>query len=152
MGVTLQHKGTLAGSPDGSDQPSAAGLRDNAAGRRSPFSLATLSITLRAAARDNNPKRQRGHEMHVALSRPDLYADRSEVREGEIEQLELMEEIELPVQDQQFKTAGQPFDPRNDMGADLTTLYEDQSMGLKLRNKVSFHPIPSVIYQLVTGE
>jgi Domain of unknown function (DUF4274) len=80
------------------------------------------------------------------------YADRSEVREGELEQLELMEEIERRVQDQRFNTATQPFDPRNDMGTDLTTLYEDLAKALKLRNKVPFHPIPSVMYQPVTGE
>jgi Domain of unknown function (DUF4274) len=80
------------------------------------------------------------------------YADRSEVGEGEIEKLELMEEIEQRVQDQQFKTATQPFDPRNDMGTDLTTLYEDEAKALKKRKKVPFHPIPTVLYQAVTGE
>ena len=80
------------------------------------------------------------------------YADRSEVREGQLEQLELMEEIEQQVQDQHFKTATQPFDPRNDMGTDWTTLYEDQANALKKRKKVPFHPIPSVMYQSVTGE
>ncbi len=80
------------------------------------------------------------------------YADRSEVGEGEIAQLDLMEEIEQRVQDRKSKTATQPFDPRNDMGTDLTTLYEEEAKGLKMRNKVPFHPIPLVVYQPVTSK
>ncbi len=80
------------------------------------------------------------------------YADRSEVRDHEIEQLTLIEEIEQRVNDQQYKTATQPFDPRKDQGTDRTTLYDDLAKGLEIRKKTPFHPIPSFMYQPVVGQ
>lgn len=80
------------------------------------------------------------------------YADRSEVRDHEIEQLELIEEIERRALDGRYRTATQPFDPRADRGTDWTTLYDEQARKREARNRAPFRTIPSVMYEPVTGE
>jgi hypothetical protein len=89
---------------------------------------------------------------HAAPSWFLQYADRSEVGEHEIDTLTLIEEIEQRVRDQQYKTASQPFDPRNDRGTDWTTLYDDEAKGLVIRKKTPFHAIPSFMDQAVGKE
>jgi hypothetical protein len=80
------------------------------------------------------------------------YADRSEVQDYENDSLALIEEIEQRVKDQQFKTATQPFDPRDHEGTDWTTRYDDLAKGLAIRKKSPFHPIPDFMYQAVGKE
>ncbi len=78
------------------------------------------------------------------------YNDRSEVPDHERDSFDLIAEIEQKVKDGGFRTRSQPFDPRNDLGTDCTTSYEDILENLRKRGKLPDRTIPPIMLEMIS--
>jgi hypothetical protein len=79
------------------------------------------------------------------------YNDRSEVKEYELETFDLLQEIERKVLAGDFRTRSQPFDPRNDLGTDLTKAYDDVLKPIRQSGKVLTRSIPSAMMDAIVA-